>query len=66
MARYFFHVMSDGSACKDERGQNFARAEDARAHAAVVASELASEGENYRGFEVCVIGEQGMKWRECR
>jgi hypothetical protein len=57
--RYFFHVMSDGTAYKDEVGRSFSSAEIAKAHATVIATELAVEAENCRGFAVCVIDEQG-------
>ena len=50
--RYFFHVMSDHTAYKDGVGRSFSHVEIARAHATVIARELAIEAENYVGFSV--------------
>jgi hypothetical protein len=44
---------------KDEVGRSFSSVEIAKAHAAVIATELAIEAVNYRGIAVCVIDEQG-------
>jgi hypothetical protein len=59
MVRYFFHVMSDHTAYKDEVGRSFSIVEIAIAHATVIAREIAIEGENYVGFSVCVTDDQG-------
>ena len=59
MVRYFFHVMSDGTAFKDAVGRSFSSVEIAIAHASVIASELAVEAENYVGFSVCVTDHNG-------
>jgi len=55
--RYFFHVMSGDKAYKDEVGRDFASAGGARAHAGVVASELAEE--DWSGFSVVVVDDHG-------
>jgi hypothetical protein len=57
MPRFFFHVL-DGSAFKDEDGEELPSAESARAHAARIAKELA-QGGKYGGFAVKVLDEQG-------
>ena len=57
--RYFFHVMSGGTADKDEVGRSFSDVKSAIAHASVIARELAIEAENYVGFSVCVTDEHG-------
>ena len=57
MPRFFFHVL-DGSAFKDEDGEELPSAESAMAHAARIAKELAQAGE-YGGFAVKVLDEQG-------
>ena len=59
--RYFFHVMSDGTAYKDAVGRSFSDVEIARAHATVIARELAIEAENYVGFSVCVTDDHGQE-----
>jgi len=41
MARYFFHVMSEHTTYKDEVGRRFCDFEIAKAHAIVIAVELA-------------------------
>jgi hypothetical protein len=56
--RYFFHVMNH-TAYKDEIGRSFSDVEIARAHAIVIARELAIEAENYVGFSVCVTDDHG-------
>ena len=57
--RYFFHVMSNHTAYKDEVGRSFSDVEIARAHAIVIARELAIEAEKYVGISVCVTDDQG-------
>ena len=59
MVRYFFHVMSDHTAYKDEVGRSFSNVEIAKAHATVIARELAIEAEDYVGYLVCVTDDQG-------
>jgi hypothetical protein len=59
MAYYFFHVVNDVRVFKDEAGQDFLSVDEARAHAVRIASELATEGEDYRLFVVCVVDDQG-------
>jgi hypothetical protein len=54
MVRYFFHVMSDHTAYRDEVGRSFSNVEIAKAHATVIARELAIEAEDYVGFSVYV------------
>lgn len=59
--RYFFHVRNGGTVYIDEVGRRFINAGNAKAHAAVIASELAFEGGKYDGFLVCVIDEKGSE-----
>lgn len=53
--------MSDGTAYKDEVGRSFSNVEIAKAHATVIARELAIEAENYVGFSVCVTDDHGQE-----
>ena len=59
--RYFFHVASDGTAYTDEVGRSFSSVESAKAHAFVIARELAIEAENFIGFSVCVTDDHGQE-----
>jgi hypothetical protein len=61
MVRYLFHVMSDGYFYRDEVGRRFDHLDDAKAHAAVIARELAMDGDAYHGFAVCVIDDRGTE-----
>jgi hypothetical protein len=61
MLRYLFHVMSDGYFYRDEVGRHFDHLDDAKAHAAVIARELAMDGDAYHGFAVCVIDDRGTE-----
>ena len=56
MVRYFFHV-SNHTTYKDEVGRSFSNVEIAKAHATVIARELAIEAEHYVGFSVSVTDE---------
>jgi hypothetical protein len=62
MVRYFFHVSNgndfNDQVGKDEVGYRFSDPEDAKAHAAVVARELA-EDDDWDGYRVLVIDEHG-------
>ena len=59
MVRYFFHVMSNHTTYKDEVGRSFSNVEIAKAHATVIARELAIEAEDYVGFSVYVTDDHG-------
>ena len=61
MVRYLFHVMCDGYFYRDEVGQRFDYLDDAKAHAVVIARELAMDGDAYHGFAVCVIDDRGTE-----
>ena len=58
--RYFFHVTGDSSRLQDEVGRTCSGAEHAKAHAAVVADELA-QGAGWKGFSVLVLDENGSE-----
>jgi hypothetical protein len=45
----------------DERGQEFSKLDDTKAHAAVIAGELARDGRVYQGCAVCVLDETGKE-----
>jgi hypothetical protein len=51
--RYFFHVTDGTTMLKDEEGQSFSSLDDAKAHAIVIASELARDG-TYHGWALWV------------
>lgn len=57
--RYFFHVSNNGDVYIDEVGRRFTNSKNAIAHAKVIASELAIEAENYQGYVVCVVDDEG-------
>jgi hypothetical protein len=57
MALFFFHF-TNGRTIRDEEGENFPSLEAAKAHAAKIAAELATEPES-QGFAVSVTDEQG-------
>ena len=56
---YFFHVSGDGKTFEDETGTVLPDAGTARLHASVIAAELAQDGEEYRGFQVYAVDEDG-------
>jgi hypothetical protein len=43
---------------RDEVGQRFDRLAEAEAHAAVIARELAMDGDIYSGYVVCIIDDR--------
>ena len=55
--RYFFHVVGP-SRYQDADGSKFAQVEDAIAHAALIASELAMDG-GFAGYSILVVDEAG-------
>jgi hypothetical protein len=64
MARYFFNVSNKHTFnfFKDEAGRRFADPEDAKAHAVVVANELAQDDDwGLGGYSVVVTDEHGTE-----
>jgi predicted 2-oxoglutarate/Fe(II)-dependent dioxygenase YbiX len=59
MVQYFFDVTNGASTFKDAAGATFSSLEDARAHAVLIAGELAADGHHYVGFEVVVADRHG-------
>jgi hypothetical protein len=59
MAKYFFPVRCENLSIDDERGQQFSTLDDARAHTAIIAGQLAQDGKAYQGCAVCVLDEIG-------
>jgi hypothetical protein len=57
--RYFFHISGDGKTFEDDTGAILPDAETARLHASVIAAELAQGGDEYYGFDVCAVDEDG-------
>jgi hypothetical protein len=57
--RYFFHVSGDGKTFEDEMGTVLPDPMAARLHASVIAAELAEDGDEYHGFDVCAVDEVG-------
>ncbi|WP_456739088.1 DUF6894 family protein [Bradyrhizobium sp. USDA 4471] len=57
--RYFFHISSDGMAFEDETGTVLPDAEAAILYASVIAAELAQDGHEYHGFDVCAVDNDG-------
>jgi hypothetical protein len=58
--RYFFHILRNDSIFKDEAGQIFSGVEGAKAHASVIARELA-EDTGWEGFSVLIVDEIGTE-----
>lgn len=57
MNRYFFHVVGGERKYRDDSGLRFGSLQDATAHAVKIASELANDGDQYRGFAISVTDE---------
>jgi hypothetical protein len=58
-ARYFFNVVGNRKTIDDKKGAIFAAPEVAMIHAALVAVELAQEGDQYEDSAVSVLDGQG-------
>jgi hypothetical protein len=61
MAKYFFPIKGDSLSIDDAHGQAFSTLADARAHAIIIAVQLAQDGGVYQGCVVCVIDESGKE-----
>ena len=59
--RYFFHVKNRGKSRHDGVGRRSININNAKAHAAVIANEFAIEAENYDGYSVCAVDENGTE-----
>ena len=57
--RYFFHVSGDGKTFEDQTGTDLPDALVARLHASVIAAELAEGSDEYHGFHVLAVDEDG-------
>jgi hypothetical protein len=57
--RYFFHISGNRTTYKDEKGTVLSGPEEARLKAAAIAADLAEDVENYRGFVVRAVTEDG-------
>jgi hypothetical protein len=60
MARYFFHVTSNGHSLTDDEGEEFELLEAAREHATAVARELSREALRWAGRYISVTDAQGV------
>jgi hypothetical protein len=58
MPRYYFHVRND-KAFDDDTGELHQTRQAAEAQAVQLASELAADGQTYRGYDVVVTDEEG-------
>ena len=61
MSRYFFHVVGGDHEYRDDNGLRFDSSQDAAAHAAKIAAELAQDGDQYRGFAVTDEDDRELK-----
>jgi hypothetical protein len=61
MGLYFFHVTDGETTLSDEIGTDCSTVEEAKALAKTIAAELGMDLENYRGYAVCVVDNQGDK-----
>jgi len=59
--RYYFPVIGKGTTYPDSAGALLAGPEAAKLRATLIAAELAYKGTRYRGFEVCVLDDQGFE-----
>jgi hypothetical protein len=59
--RYFFHVVSPWKIYPDERGEDLAGNEAARAYAELISGELAVDAASYPGFAVRILDETGTE-----
>jgi hypothetical protein len=57
--RFYFHVVGNTDTYKDQEGTVLSGSAVARLQAAIIAAELAQDGENYRGWVVHVVNEDG-------
>jgi hypothetical protein len=57
--RFFFHVLGNGITVEDGSGTVLPSPEAARLYASVIAGELAQDGNQYRGCDVCAVDEVG-------
>jgi hypothetical protein len=57
--RYFFLVLDGSITFNDDEGTILSNPDAAMQQAAVIAAELAQDGESYNGHVVCVIDEHG-------
>ncbi len=57
--RYFFHVSHGSSTINDDEGTALIGSEVAMLQAAVIAAELAQDGQCYNGYVVYVTDEHG-------
>jgi hypothetical protein len=57
--RYFFHISGNRTTYKDEKGTVLSGPEEARLKAAAIAADLAEDGDDYRGFVVRAVTEDG-------
>jgi hypothetical protein len=62
MARYYFHMSNGGELVRDDFGEEFAREEDAHAHALRVAYELArnNPAQSMNGRSLVIMDETGL------
>jgi hypothetical protein len=61
MAYYFFPIRCENLSIDDAQWQRFSTLAEAKAHAAVIAGELAQEGKTYQYCTVCVVTETGQE-----
>jgi hypothetical protein len=57
--RCFFHISGNGTTYKDEKGTVLSGPEEARLKVAAIAADLAEDGDDYCGFVVRAVTEEG-------
>jgi hypothetical protein len=57
--RYFFHVSDGSNTIYDDKGSFLPGPEVALLQAAIIAAELAQDGDSYKGYVVYVTDERG-------
>jgi hypothetical protein len=59
--RYFFHVSDGSNTIYDENGSFLSGPEVTLLQAAIIAAELAQDGDSYKGYVVHVTDERGKE-----
>jgi hypothetical protein len=58
--KYFFHLVGDHASFPDDIGWRFNTLEDAKAEAAMIARDLATENNAFVDYVVCVADDNGQ------
>jgi hypothetical protein len=59
MPKYYFHVTDGRSTYRDSEGSSHPSLAKAHLEASRIAAELACDGVEYTGYEICLVDEEG-------